>query len=154
MASTIRTYSGPICISKIAMCARSPIDPGAMAFNRCTSNATAHGHEFARTAAALASGFAKLGEQLAERGEFHSPVPFFKFIPEVAGRLQSRDMNADVGGQVPEDSVVGLGFAARPFTVALLHFEARFNGPLPHRPVEVGLHQGVDVRRNRFGVLE
>ena len=67
-------------------------------------------------------------------------------------------MNADVGGQVPEDSVVGLGFAARPFTVALerldLHFEARFNGSLPHRPVEVGLHQGVDVRRNGFGVLE
>ncbi|CAG8186553.1 unnamed protein product [Penicillium nalgiovense] len=67
-------------------------------------------------------------------------------------------MNANVGGQVPEDSVVGLGFAARPFTVALerldLHFEARFNGSLSHRPVEVGLHQGVDIRRNGFGVLE
>jgi hypothetical protein len=33
------------------------------------------------------------------------------------------------------------------------HFEARFNGSLPHRPIEVGLHQGVDVRRNGFGVL-
>ena len=76
-------------------------------------------NEFARTAAALASGFAKLGEQFAERGEFHPPVSFFEFIPEVARRLESRDMNADVGGQVPEDSVVGLGFAARPFTVTL-----------------------------------
>jgi hypothetical protein len=44
-------------------------------------------NEFARTAAALASGFAKLGEQLAERGKFHSPVSFFEFIPEVARRL-------------------------------------------------------------------
>ncbi|KAJ5647729.1 hypothetical protein N7490_004101 [Penicillium lividum] len=35
-----------------------------------------------------------------------------------------------------------------------LQFEARFNGALPHRPVEVGLHQGVAVRRNGFGVLE
>ena len=55
-------------------------------------------NEFARTAAALASGFAKLGEQLAERGEFHPPVSFFEFIPEVTGRLESRDMNANVGG--------------------------------------------------------
>lgn len=67
-------------------------------------------------------------------------------------------MNVDVGGQVPEDGVVGLGFTARPFTVALecldLHFEARFNGLLSHRPIKMGLHQGVDIRRNRFGVLE
>ncbi|OQE55800.1 hypothetical protein PENNAL_c0433G02732, partial [Penicillium nalgiovense] len=62
-------------------------------------------NEFARTAAAFAGCFAKLGEQLAKRGEFHSPVPLFKFIPEIARRLQSRDMSADVGGQVPEDSV-------------------------------------------------
>jgi hypothetical protein len=45
-------------------------------------------------------------------------------------------------GQVPEDGVVGLGFAARPLTVALecldLHFEARFNGSLPHRAAEMG----------------
>lgn len=33
-------------------------------------------NEFARTAAALASGFTKLGEQLAERGEFYPPVSF------------------------------------------------------------------------------
>jgi hypothetical protein len=114
--------------------------------------------EFARTAAALAGCLAKLSKQFAESGEFHSPVSFFKFIPEVTGRLQSRDMNADVGGQVPENGVVGLGFTTRPFTMALecldLHFEARFNGSLPHRPIEVGLHQGVDVRRNGFGVLE
>jgi hypothetical protein len=101
-------------------------------------------NEFARAAAAVASYFAKLGEQLAERGEFHSPVPFFEFILEVARRLESRDINADIGGQVPEDSVVGLGFAARPFTVALerldLHFEARFNGSLPHRPNQVWFH--------------
>jgi hypothetical protein len=50
-----------------------------------------------RAAAALASGFPKLGEQLAERGEFHPPVSFFKFIPEVTGRLESRDMNANTG---------------------------------------------------------
>src|SRR5881227_2052737 len=56
-------------------------------------------NEFARTAAALASGFAKLGEQLAESGEFHPPVSFFEFIPEVARRLESRDMNDDIGGQ-------------------------------------------------------
>lgn len=42
------------------------------------------------------------------------------------------------------DIVVGLGFAARLFTVALeyldLHFETRFNSSLPHRPIKVGLH--------------
>ncbi|KAJ5041429.1 hypothetical protein NUH16_003393 [Penicillium rubens] len=103
-------------------------------------------NEFARAAAALASGFPKLGEQLAERGEFHPPVSFFKFIPEVTGRLESRDMNANVGGQVPENSMVGLGFATRPFTVALerldLHFEARFNGSLPHAPLRWGSTKG------------
>ena len=91
--------------------------------------------------------FVKLGKQFAERGEFHPPVPFFDFIPEVTGRLQSHDMNADMGGQVPEDGVVGLGFAARPFKVALecldLHFEASFNGSLPHRPDKVRFQQGV-----------
>jgi hypothetical protein len=115
-------------------------------------------NEFSCTSAALVSGFAKLGEQLAKRSEFYSPVPFFKFVLEVTERLQSRNMNADVGGQVPEDSAVGLGFVARPFTVALerldLHFEARFNGLLPHRPVKMGLQQGVDICRNGFGVLE
>ncbi|KAJ5267749.1 hypothetical protein N7478_010557 [Penicillium angulare] len=73
-------------------------------------------------------------------GEFHPPIPFFKFIPEVARYFESRNMNADVGGQVTEDSMVGLGFAARPFTVALerldLQFEARFDGSLPDRPAE------------------
>jgi hypothetical protein len=114
-------------------------------------------NEITRTSAPFTGCIAKLGKQFARRGELHTPVPFFKFIPEVARRLQSRDMNADVGGQVPEDRVVGLDFAARPFTVALerldLLFEARFNGSLPHRPV-VGLHQGVDIRHNGFGVLE
>ncbi|OQE27208.1 hypothetical protein PENNAL_c0985G10862, partial [Penicillium nalgiovense] len=107
-------------------------------------------NKFSRAAATPTGRFTKLGKQFAKRGELHTPVPFFKFIPEVTGRLQSRDMNANVGGQVPEDGVVGLGFTTRPFTVALecldLHFEARFNGSLPHRPIEVGLHQGVDVR--------
>ncbi|KZN90147.1 hypothetical protein EN45_002590 [Penicillium chrysogenum] len=65
-------------------------------------------NEFARTAAALASGFAKLGEQLAERGEFHSPVP--------------------------EDRVVGLGFAARPFTVALERLDLHFDRTELRRP--------------------
>jgi hypothetical protein len=101
-------------------------------------------NEFARTGAALAGCFAKLREQLTKGGEFHARVPFFEFIPEVARRLDSRDMNADVGEQVPEDRVVGLGFAARPFTVALerldLHFEARLDGPLPHRPDKVRFH--------------
>jgi hypothetical protein len=55
-------------------------------------------HEFARTAAALASGFAKLGEQPAERGKFHPPVSPIKLIPEVPGRQKSRDMNAHMGG--------------------------------------------------------
>ena len=114
-------------------------------------------NEFARTAAALVSGFAKLREQLVKCGEFYSLVQFFELIPEVLGRLQSRDMNADVGGQVPEDGVVGLGFAAQPFAVALerldLRFEACLNGSLPHRPDKVRFHQGVDVCRNGFGVV-
>jgi hypothetical protein len=46
-------------------------------------------NEFARTAASIAGRFAKLGEQFAKRGELIPPVPFFKFIPEVTGRLQS-----------------------------------------------------------------
>jgi hypothetical protein len=103
-------------------------------------------NKITRTGASFAGCFAKLGKQFPKCGELHTPVPFFKFIPEVARRLQSRDMNAYVGGQVPEDRVVGLGFAARPFTVALerldLHFEARFNGSLPHRPNKVRFHQG------------
>jgi hypothetical protein len=43
-----------------------------------------------------------------------------------------------VGGQVPEDGVVGLGFAARPFTVALerLDLHTLFDGSLSHRPIE------------------
>ena len=49
-------------------------------------------NEFARTASALAGGFAKLGEQVAEYGEFHPSVSFFEFIPEVPGRLKFRDM--------------------------------------------------------------
>jgi hypothetical protein len=40
MASTTRMYSGPICVSKIAICALSPMDPGAMAFSRGTSSRT------------------------------------------------------------------------------------------------------------------
>ncbi|KAJ5267470.1 hypothetical protein N7478_010278 [Penicillium angulare] len=47
----------------------------------------------------LASGFTKLREQLAKCGEFHSPVPFFEFIPEVARCPKSDDMNANVGRQ-------------------------------------------------------
>ncbi|KAJ5267933.1 hypothetical protein N7478_010741 [Penicillium angulare] len=106
-------------------------------------------NKIARTATALASGFAKLGEQLAECGEFHPPAPFFEFIPKVARRLKSRDVNTDMGGQVPEDSMVGLGFAAMVALKRLdLHFEARFDGTLLHRPAAVGLHQGMDVRRN------
>jgi hypothetical protein len=57
--------------------------------------------EFTRASAAITRCFAKLREQLAKRGEFHAPVPFFEFIPQVAGRLQSRDVHTDVGGQVP-----------------------------------------------------
>lgn len=63
-----------------------------------------------------------------------------------------------MGGQIPEDGVVGFGLAAQLFTMALecldLHFEPRLNRALPHRPVEVRFHQLVDVRRNGFGVLE
>jgi hypothetical protein len=54
--------------------------------------------------------------------------------------------------------MIGLGFASRPFTVTLerldLHFQARFNGSLSYRPVEVGLNQGADVRCDWFGILE
>ena len=102
-------------------------------------------HKFPCVGTTVARRLAQLGKQLAERGELHPPVPLFEFIPEVTRRFESRDMNADVGGQVPEDGVVGLGFAARPFTVALerldLHFEARFNRALPHRPDQVRFHQ-------------
>jgi hypothetical protein len=115
-------------------------------------------YKFTRAGTTVASRFAKLGEQLAKRGELHAPVPFFEFIPQVTGGLQSRDVHTDVGGKVPEDGVVGLSLATRPFTMALerldLHFEARVNGSLPHRPIKVGIYQGADVRRDWLGILE
>jgi hypothetical protein len=81
-------------------------------------------NKLARTATALACCFAKLGEQLAERGEFHPPVPFFKFIPEVARFLESCDMNADYGG-------TGTGtWCSRPrLRDATIHGGARTRGP-------------------------
>jgi hypothetical protein len=60
-------------------------------------------NEFAGTAAALAGRFAKLSEQVAERGEFHPPVPFFQVYSR--GRGTSRAL------QVPEDRVGAFGFA-------------------------------------------
>ncbi|KAJ5653331.1 hypothetical protein N7490_000334 [Penicillium lividum] len=114
-------------------------------------------NKFALTAAALARGFAKLSEQLAKHGEFHPQVPYFKFVPEVARRLESRNMDINMG-EVPEDGMVRLGFAARPFTVALerldLHFEARLNSALLHRSDKVRFHQRVNIDRNRFDVFE
>jgi hypothetical protein len=42
-------------------------------------------------------GFAKLGEQLAKRGQLHTPISFFQLIPELPGCLQSRDVHTDIG---------------------------------------------------------
>jgi hypothetical protein len=151
-------YSGPICVGKIAICALSLIDPGAMAFGRCRSSRTRSTNSRALPQRNARRSLREARQTVREMWRAPYAGTVLKFIPEVAGCLQSHDMNANVGGQVPEDSVVGVGFATRPFTVAVerldLHFEARFNGPLPHRPVEVGLHQGVDVRHNVFAILE
>jgi hypothetical protein len=65
-----------------------------------------------------------------------TPVPFFKFIPvKVEVQAFERHLN---------------GRAAKPRPTT------RSSGTCPptSAPVEVGLHQGVDVRRNGFGVLE
>jgi hypothetical protein len=43
-------------------------------------------------------------------------------------------MDTDIGGQVPEDRVVGLGFAARPFTVALERLDLHFDRTELRRP--------------------
>jgi hypothetical protein len=110
--------------------------------------------KFTRAGATVGLRFVKLVKQFAKRGEFHSPVSFVKFIPRVAGRVKPRNVPTDVGGQVPEDRMVGFSFA---FTEALesldLHLEAGFNGSLPQRPVEVGFHQGADVRGNGLDIL-
>ena len=67
-------------------------------------------HKVPCVGATVARRLAQLGKQLAECGELHPPVPLFEFIPEVTRRFESRDMNADVGGQVPEDGVVAVPF--------------------------------------------
>jgi hypothetical protein len=60
--------------------------------------------------------------------------------------------------EVSEDDMIGLGFAPRPFLMTLesldLHFEACFDGSLPHRPIKVGLHQRSDIRRDWLGIFE
>jgi hypothetical protein len=115
-------------------------------------------YKFTHTGTTVASRFAKLGEQLAKRGELYAPVPFFEFIPQITGGLQSHDMHTDVRGKVPEDSVVGLSLATRPFTIVLehldLHFEAHINSSLPHHPIKVGIYQGADIRRDWLSILE
>jgi hypothetical protein len=111
-------------------------------------------NKITRTSAPFAGCFATLGKQFAKCGELHRPVPFFKFIPEVTGRLQSRDMNANVWEQVPEDSVVGLGFAARPSRWPSNAWTSTSRRPSMVRclTAPLGLHQGVDICCN--GVLE
>ncbi|OQE35267.1 hypothetical protein PENNAL_c0832G05027, partial [Penicillium nalgiovense] len=42
-------------------------------------------NKFSRATATPAGRFTKLGKQFAKRGELYTPVPFFKFIPEVTG---------------------------------------------------------------------
>jgi hypothetical protein len=114
--------------------------------------------KFSCAGAPSGRGLTKLGEQLAERGQLHAPVSFLQLIPELARGLQSRDVHTDMRREVPEDDMVGLGFAPRPFLVALeslgLHFEAGLDGSLPHRPIKVGLHQRSDIRGDWLCVFE
>lgn len=60
--------------------------------------------KFARAAAALASGFTKLHKKLTEYCKLYLPLSFFKFNPEIAGRLESYNMSADVR-QIAEDGM-------------------------------------------------
>jgi hypothetical protein len=50
-------------------------------------------NEFARTTAALASGFAKLGEQLAERGEFRPGRSAIEHTSRSCSRRSDQDMS-------------------------------------------------------------
>jgi hypothetical protein len=67
-------------------------------------------------------------------------------------------VHTDIGREVPEDDMIGLGFAPRPFFMTLesldLHFEAGFDGSLSHRPIKVGLHKRSDIRRDWLGIFE